>query len=89
MHEKETSSAADRTLRMNALCADLTLAGRLFQARVALQPLEMLDRQVLIGEWTARLSVDALADLSEHPLQWSSELSQQSMVMPQRDRWIA
>jgi len=49
----------------------------------------MLDRQVLIGEWTARLSVDALADLSEHPLQWSSELSQQSMVMPQRDRWIA
>ena len=48
------------------------------------QPLEMLDRQVLIGEWTAR-QVSTHWPISsgcEHPLQWSShssEVSQQGM----------
>jgi len=43
----------------------------------------MLDRQVLIGEWTAR-QVSTHRPISggcEHPLQWSSEVSPQGMVV--------
>jgi len=47
------------------------------------QTLEMLDRQVLIGEWTAR-QVPTHWPISggcEHPIQWSGEVSQQGMVV--------
>jgi len=48
----------------------------------------MLDRQVLIGEWTAR-QVSTHWPISggcEHPLQWSSEVSQQAKLTSGEDQ---